>query len=133
MAKAGSKRAAIPPLEWAAAGIGLLLLLAMLAVIGREAIRGDSEQPPAIAVRTLRTVAVPGGYLVEVEAANRSGATAAAVEVEGRLMAGETAVESGRFTLDYVPAHARRTGGLLFAEDPRRHRLEVRALGYQEP
>ena len=133
MAKAGPKRTAMPLLEWLAAGIGLLLLAGMLAIIGMEAIRGESGQPPAIAVRATRVVAVPGGYLVEVEATNASGASAAAVEVEGRLMAGDTVVETGRLTFDYVPAHARRTGGLLFAEDPRRHRLEIRALGYREP
>lgn len=36
-------------------------------------------------------------------------------------------------TLDYVAGNATAKGGLLFAHDPRRRRLQVRALGYQTP
>ena len=127
------KAAKTPALEWAAAGIGLLLLLALLATIGLEAISGETDEPPAIAVTAGLVAAAPGGYLVEIEATNASGATAASVEVEGALMAGGAAVETSSLTFDYVPGHSRRKGGLFFAEDPRRHRLELRALGYQEP
>lgn len=127
------KAATTPALEWAAAGIGLLLLLAMLAIIGLEAARGETDEPPAITVMSGPVAAAPGGYLVEIEATNASGATAAAVEVEGALMAGQAPVETSSLTFDYVPGHSRRRGGLFFAQDPRRHRLELRALGYREP
>lgn len=133
MAEAGRKGTGAPALEWAAAGLGLLLLLGLLAIIGLEAVSGETEKPPAIAVTAGRVVATPGGYLVEIEAANESGGTAAAVQVEGALMAGGTAVETSGLTFDYVPGHSRRKGGLFFAEDPRRHQLALRALGYQEP
>ena len=117
-----------PLLEWIAAGIGLVLTLGMLAVIGREALSGEAAQVPAIEVRIERVVATPAGFTVEIAATNRSGATAAAVQIEG-VIAGETSTA----TFDYVPGHATRKGGLFFREDPRRHRLEVRALGYQAP
>lgn len=122
-----------PLLEWIAAGIGLVLTLAILVVIGREAISGETEAPAAIEVRTHAITQVPSGFVVEIVARNPSGATAAAVEIEGVLKSGDTEVETSGLTLDYVPGHARREGGLFFSKDPRKHQLEVRALGYQKP
>ena len=133
MTRKQERLAAQPLLEWIAAGTGLLLTLALLAVIGREAIAGETSEPPAIEVRAERIRPLPSGFLVEVVALNRSGGTGAAVQVEGQLKDGDREVESSNFTFDYVPGHAERRGGLFFAEDPRRHRLEVRALGYQTP
>lgn len=128
-----AKGARTPLLEWIAAGLGLALTLGMVAIIGLEAMRGDSSQPPAIEVRATGVTVVPSGYLVEIAATNRSGGTAAAVAIEGVLKSGETEVETSSLTLDYVPGHAERKGGLFFTRDPRRHRLEVRPLGYQAP
>jgi uncharacterized protein (TIGR02588 family) len=122
-----------PLLEWIAAGLGLLLTLALLAVIGREAIAGETSEPPAIELRAASVRPLPSGFLVEVVASNRSGGTGAGVQVEGALKSGSVAVETSDFTFDYVPGHAERKGGLFFRQDPRRHRLELRALGYQAP
>lgn len=122
-----------PLLEWIAAAVGLVLTLGMMALIGREALHGDSADPPAIEVRALRVGAVPSGFVVEVKAVNRSGGAAAAVQIEGELKEGGASVETSSLTLDYVPGHAEREGGLFFRRDPRRHRLELRALGYQRP
>jgi uncharacterized protein (TIGR02588 family) len=122
-----------PLLEWIAAGLGLVLTLGVLGVIGREAIAGDAEEPPAIEVRAVSVRPLASGFRVEVVAANRAGGTGAAVAIEGELMSGETSVETSDFTFDYVPGHAERRGGLFFKEDPRKHRLELRALGYQQP
>jgi uncharacterized protein (TIGR02588 family) len=127
------KAARTPALEWAAAGVGLLLLLTMLAIIGMEAVGGETEAPPAVTVAAGRIVAASGGYVVEIEAGNSSGAAAAAVQVEGALMAGDAAIETSSLTFDYLPGHSRRKGGLFFTQDPRRYRLDLRALGYQEP
>ena len=122
-----------PMLEWIAAGIGLLLTLAILVVIGREAISGETETAAAIHVEAKSVEPTPSGFVVEIVARNSSGATAAAVEIEAVLKSGETEVETSGLTLDYVPGHAERRGGLFFSNDPRKHRLEVRALGYQRP
>ena len=131
----GRKAATVrePVLEWIVSALGLVLTIGIALVIGREALSGETTQPPAIEVRATRIVPQPSGYLVEIEASNRSGGTAAIVEIEGALMAGESEVETSGLTLDYVPGHATRKGGLYFRRDPRAHRLEVRALGYQEP
>ena len=128
-----SKTRKEPLLEWIAAAIGLVVTVSMMAIIGLEALRGDATQLPAIEVRATRVVQAPTGFVVEIVAANRSGGTAAAVQIEGALTTEEGAVETSSLTLDYVPGHAERKGGLFFTRDPRRHRLEVRALGYQAP
>lgn len=133
MGRRRKEEAREPLLEWAAAAIGLVLTLGIVAVIGREAISGEAAQPPAIEVMVESLGAMPSGYRVGIAAVNRSGGTAAEVEVEGSLMAGDTLVEASNLTFDYVPGHATRKGGLFFTRDPRRHRLELRALGYQEP
>lgn len=126
------KKADTPALEWIAGGIGLLLVLALLGVIGREALAGESDQLPAIEVRVMRVEPVSSGFVVEFEAANRTGGTAAAVEIGGELEAGDETETSGA-VLDYVPAHGRVKGGMFFTHDPRRYKLEIRALGFQTP
>ena len=133
MARKQDKGPREPLLEWVAAAIGLVLTLGILAIIGREALSGEVDQAPAVEVRVERLVQTPAGFVVEIAATNRSGATAAAVGIEGVLKNGEAKVETSGTTFDYVPGHATRKGGLFFKEDPRRHKLEVRALGYQAP
>ena len=122
-----------PLLEWIAAGIGLVLTAGILLVIGREALSGETAKLPSIEVRATRIEPAASGFVVEVAAVNVSGATAAIVEVEGVLKLGETPVETSSMAFDYVPGHAERKGGLFFREDPRKHRLELRAMGYQAP
>src|SRR4030095_12745377 len=102
-----------PLLEWISAGIGLVLTLGIMAVIGREALRGEIHEPPAIEVVMTGVQRAGSGFVVEVKAINRSGGTAAAVEVEGVLKDGETEVETAGLTFDYVLGPAERRAGLL--------------------
>jgi uncharacterized protein (TIGR02588 family) len=122
-----------PLLEWIASGLGLVLLLVLIGVIGREALTGETDAPPAIEIRATSVAKAGSGYVVAIEAVNRSGGTAASVQIEGVLSDGGAPIETSSATLDYVPGHSTRSGGLFFREDPRRHRLELRALGFQTP
>ncbi len=122
------QRASTPMLEWIAAVTGLLLTLTLLVLLGKEALLGQRDDVPAVEVRVERIVEKEGLFVVEVEAVNRSGETASAVEIEGTL--GDTA---STVTIDYVPGHSRRRAGLYFREDPRAGQLDVRALGYEAP
>ena len=133
MAKKQEEARREPLIEWIAAGIGLVLILGIATVIGREALSGETHEPPAIEVRAESIVPIASGFVVEIVAINHSGGTGAAVGIEGELKSGETSVETSSLTFDYVPGHAERRGGLFFKEDPRKHKLEVRALGYQKP
>ena len=129
----GDGKSKTPLLEWIAAGIGLVLTLIMLGVIGREALNGETEQLPVITVAATEIARAAPGYVLGFEAFNETGTTAASVEIEANLKDGDTIVETSKSTLDYVPGHGKINGGMFFAEDPRRHKLEIRALGFQIP
>ena len=121
-----------PLAEWAAAGAGLILTLAVLGYSLWEAARADGAHP-SIAVRAAGVSQNAGGYLLEVEARNASLATAAGVQVRGELSRGGAVVEESRVTFDYVPGRGRARGGLFFEHDPRAYRLTLRPEGYAEP
>ncbi len=132
----GSKPAAPPPrggtpwLEWAAAAVGLVLILGCVGVIGREALT-RKKGPPEISVRVEKVTETPTGYVVDVVAANTGGETAAQVVIEGELIAGTP--EWREATIDYLPAGSERRAGLVFGADPRTHGLKLRAKGFIEP
>jgi uncharacterized protein (TIGR02588 family) len=42
-------------------------------------------------------------------------------------------VERSEATIDFVPARSSRHGGLVFKNDPRRYRMEVRPVGFDRP
>jgi len=122
-----------PPLEWAAAGIGLLFLLFLLGAIGYDGVTGASRHPPAISIKLGPITKVGSTYVVTFEAINRGGGTAAALEIEGQLSTDGKIVETGSATIDYVPGHGKAGGGIFFAHDPSRLTLDVRPTGFQTP
>lgn len=122
-----------PALEWIAAGVGLLFLLALLGVIGAEASAGGSDEPPAIAIKLGAVKQAGSTYVAAFEVVNASGGTAAALQVEGKLMNGGAEVETSLATIDYVSAHGSAEGGLIFSRDPKGLTIVARPLGYQAP
>lgn len=119
-------------LEWVAGGLGLAVILAVLAVIGGEAFSGD-RSPPAIVVEPVQVTATAGGYLVRVRVRNDGGQSAAQLVVDGRLTPAAGEPETSEATFDYVPRHSSREGGLFFKNDPKTGSLTLRAKGYVEP
>jgi uncharacterized protein (TIGR02588 family) len=128
MASSKTQPASTPVLEWIAAGLGLLAILFVVGVIGREALIDEPTQLPALEVRATRVVSNAAGFVVEFEVVNQASGTAAAVEIEG-----QSGDETSSATLDYVAGNASAKGGLFFKHDPRRQKLELRALGFQTP
>ena len=122
-----------PLLEWVAGAIGAILTLTLLGVLGWQAWTHPGEVPPEVTVRLEDVQPAGGGFVARIAGVNLSPETAAAVEVEGVLSRDGAEVETGTATLDYVPGHSEKRGGLFFAEDPREGNLRLRALGYQEP
>jgi uncharacterized protein (TIGR02588 family) len=131
--KRSGRRSPVPPLEWIAAAIGLLLTLGVLSVVGWEAFRPGDDTPPLIEAKTVGVTPAPGGFVLQVELRNRSRATAAAVQIEGDLGGGPGGAEMSSAMIDYVPGQSTRRVGLFFGSDPRRHSLKLRATGYSEP
>jgi uncharacterized protein (TIGR02588 family) len=117
--------------EWLVGGIGLLVLLALLGFLAREAMA--PQTPPDLVARVDSVSRGASGWLAHVRVHNRGRGTAVSVTVEGEFAtpAGDTL--RSETTLDYVPGLSRRGGGLLFDEDPRLGKLEVRVIGFQEP
>lgn len=120
------------PWEWAAAAASLLLVLGAIGFLLRQAVVGVPS-PPAIVLSVDSVHPAPGGFHVGFRARNLGGTTAASLHVAGELRDGERVVETSEATVGFVPPGAERRGGLFFREDPRRHALELRALGYEYP
>lgn len=125
----GRKKDSIPALEWASAALGLAIALALMAIIGREAIlRKNGGDVPQLSVKVERIETTADGHVVQILVFNRSRQTAARVEIEGTA-GDETSVAS----VDYVPGRSQAEAGFIFANDPRRSGLKVRVTGYQLP
>lgn len=112
-------------LEWTMGALGLLLTLALVILVGQEAL--STPAPADLELRLVQARPVSGGWVAEVEVENTGDLTAAAVQIEGRLGA-ETAVAD----LDYAPAGGKETVVLPFRTDPRQG-LQLRPLGWTEP
>ncbi len=131
----GGRKAGHPPIsrwEWVVAALSAVAVLGTMGILVHDAVTG-APGPPAVVVTRESVSEVPGGWLVEVAAHNRGGATAAALLVEGELTKDGRAVETSEATIDFVPPDGVRHAGLFFAHDPATHRLELRPKGYDEP
>jgi uncharacterized protein (TIGR02588 family) len=119
--------------EWVVAGLGAAIVLSAVAFMLYDAITAGPHPTPRITVRADTVIEYGSGYVVEFRAVNEGDATAAAVIVSGELGRGTGVLERTEVTLDYIPARSSRTGGLVFANDPRTHRLALRAKGFNRP
>ena len=119
-------------LEWIVAGIGLLLVIGVVAFLVTQATHSNGSSP-MISVRSDSVlVLADGGYLVHFTAENSARTTAASVTIVGELGEGPAA-ETRRATLDFLPGRTTRHGALAFARDPRAGGLKLRVEGFQEP
>lgn len=121
-----------PVWEWIVAYMGLALVAGTFGFMCYQAIKGDSS-PPDISVQVDSIQPVRNGYLVKIRAFNRGGSTAAGLTVEGELRDESGSVETSDATINYVPSHSERRGGLFFTKDPRQFQLQLRAEGYEAP
>lgn len=119
--------------ERVVAALGAVVVAAALGVMVHAAIVTRRDPIPRIVVEVDTVVAHGAGFVTRLRVRNDGGATAAQVLVHGELHGNDGVVERSETTVDYVPGRSTRRTGLLFTNDPRRHRLEVRAVGYQEP
>ena len=117
--------------EWLAAALSALLVIGLLAVLAAQAF--GPEVPPDLRVSVDAIERAGAHNRVRFTVRNRGTETAAELLVEGELRQAGAVVERSSVVLDYVPGGAERSGGLLFAADPRAHTLAVVPRGYQEP
>jgi uncharacterized protein (TIGR02588 family) len=117
---------------WGIGVLGLVLILGSIGFVLYEAVAGDSS-PPDVKVQVEAILPTQNGFLVEFRLINEGGTTAAGLTVEGELQNGAEIVESSDTTIEYLPSHSERKGGLFFTLDPRRYQLQLRAKGYETP
>lgn len=125
-------RGVTSPWEWAVGVLGALLVGGTIAFMLWETVALD-QTPPDIVIQVDSVTQTRAGWLVEFRARNLGTTTAAQVNVEGELRADTGVVETSDATIDFVPGRSFRRAGLLFSEDPRRHRMEIRTKGYDLP
>ena len=117
---------------WGIGLVGLVLVLGSIGFALYEAAAGDSS-PPDVTVHVQEILPAQDGFLVEFRVVNEGGTTAAGLTIEGELRNGTEIVEASDTTVEYVPSHSEREGGVFFTRDPRQYELQLRAKGYETP
>lgn len=117
---------------WAIAMLGLALVFGSIAFMLYEAAAGDAS-PPDVTVRVDSIFPTKDGFLVMFRAINQGGSTAEGLTIEGEIKKADGSVETSNTTIEYVPSHSEREGGLFFSSDPRHAALRLRAKGYEKP
>lgn len=119
-------------IEWLTGLVSTLIVLAITGWIVFEAAT-TADRPPELSAHVLAIDPLTSGWRVMIEIRNEGDQAAAAVAVKATLLNGETTIEDAETTFDYVAAGSTSQGGLIFANDPTRHRLHIRPSGYTEP
>lgn len=118
-------------LEWSVFGVALVLVLATVAYLVREALTA-ADGPPEVVVELGEPRTGAGGYMVPVTAENRGGETAEEVRVTVRRE-GPGGDEEAVLLIPYLPRESRRSGWVTFPGDPRAGSLRVAGVGFQSP
>jgi uncharacterized protein (TIGR02588 family) len=122
----------IPLFEWLMAIVGLILVVGSIGYLLYQAVKGDA-MPPDISFEVTLISPISNGYLVNFRAMNQGDVTAKGLMVEGQLTDAGQEIETSETSLDYMPSHSEREGGLFFTQDPRQFELQLRAVGYEQP
>jgi uncharacterized protein (TIGR02588 family) len=118
--------------EWIAAAVGAVMVAAAVAYMIYAGL-SHSQGPPKTMVEALSAAPSGAGYLVQFRVRNEGNSTAAALLVHGELLEQGSSIEESEATLDYLPQHSEREGGLFFMHDPSRYELRLRVKGYAKP
>jgi len=102
-----------PLLEWIFAVIGLILVGGVIGFLIYE-ISTDAGKPPDLNVRIEEIIPNSNGFLVKFALENTGDETAADVTIEGEIKKGTETLEKGDVTIDYVPSHSEKKGGMFF-------------------
>ncbi len=118
-------------LEWTVFGVGLILVMATLGYLVREAFTTGSS-PPELVVHLGAPRRVAEGFQVPVTVVNRGDRVAEGVSVTITLAAGAEH-EEAVLTIPFLPDQSRRQGWVMFRGDPRDGELQVGPVGYSSP
>lgn len=119
------------PLEWIVFAVALVLVLATLGYLVREALT-TTKAPPEIVVTLGEPRPAAGGHQVPVRVENRGHQTAEEVRVSVWLD-GRDGRREAVLVIPYVPRESRRQGWVSFEGPPRPGAVRVGGVGYQMP
>jgi uncharacterized protein (TIGR02588 family) len=119
-------------LEWTVFAISLVLVLATLGYLVREALTTD-DGPPDIGVTLGDPRPGSGGFLVPVVATNRGDQPAEDVQITVSLETADGSSHESVILIPHLPRESKRRGWATFAADPRSGRLRVSGVGFQAP
>lgn len=119
-------------LEWGLAALSTIIVIAMIAFLGHQAMTQDKAHSDPVAVVT-GIFATAQGYRVEFDARNAGKTTAAAVTFRANLLRDGHVIETADITFDYLPGHSHRAGTVIFRAKPRESTLVIRAVSYRLP
>lgn len=119
-------------LEWSVFGVGLVLVLATLGFLVREALVG-SGGPPEVVARLGAPRASAGGYMVPVEVANVGEGTAEDVTVTVVLEGAGEEREEAQLEIAFLPRDSRRNGYVTFQRDPTGGGLRLGPIAFEVP
>jgi uncharacterized protein (TIGR02588 family) len=126
------KKTRTPALEWLFATIGLFLVVSIIGFLIYEIVT-DEKKPPNLNVKIEEIIPQEKGFLIKFTLENTGDETAADVTVEGEIKKAAESIEKSDVTVDYVPSHSEKKGGMFFRENPRNAEFEIRARGYNQP
>lgn len=115
------------PLEWTVFGLSAILVVGVMVVLGKEALRWK-DTPPRLHAELGTAEFQDGSWWVPVKVRNEGEGVAADVAIE--VSAGD---ETASFTLDFVPRGTERHGRVSFPEATDLRAARVSVTGYQEP
>ena len=118
-------------LEWTVFGLGLVLLMAMLGYLVREAVTTGSR-PPDLKVLLGASRAATGGFQVPVTVVNRGDRVAEGVSVTITLAA-KAEREEAVLSIPFLPHQSKREGWVTFRGDPKDGNLQVGPVAYESP
>jgi uncharacterized protein (TIGR02588 family) len=118
-------------LEWTVFGVGLVLVIATLGYLIREAVTTGSN-PPELLVHLGAPRRVTDGYQVPVTVVNRGDRVAEGVSVTITLAA-KAEREEAVLSIAFLPHQSRREGWVTFRADPKDGDLQVGPVGYASP
>jgi uncharacterized protein (TIGR02588 family) len=117
-------------LEWTVFGIGLILVMATLGYLLREASTTNAS-PPDLVVHLGTPQRVTEGFQVPVTVVNRGDRAAEGVSVIVTLAAKER--EEVVLNIAFLPHQSRREGWVTFRGDPRDGNLQVGPVVHASP
>lgn len=119
--------------EWISLAISSVLLIGVIALVGRLWASEQQRQPPILQVTQSQIRQSADTFYVPFEVVNTGGKTAASVQVVAELQFNGITIESGEQILNFLSSQEKAAGAFVFSHDPRRGTLVIRIASYQDP